>query len=64
MNCEMNGEEAMEPTVDVFWIQEGRDPNPSGKPYLTVPVAESVAALGLSTAGTSSFGDAAAFRGT
>ena len=38
----------MEPTVDVFLIQEGRDPNPSGKAYLAVPVAESVAVLGLS----------------
>ena len=38
----------MEPTVDVFLIQEGPDPNPSGKAYLVVPVAESVALLGLS----------------
>src|SRR5436305_4165499 len=38
----------MEPTVDVFLIQEGRDPNPSGKAYLAGPVAESVAVLGLS----------------
>ena len=38
----------MEPTVEVFLIQEGRDPNPSGKAYLAVPAAESVAALGLS----------------
>ena len=38
----------MEPTVEVFLIQEGRDPNPSGKAYLAVPVAESVAMLGLS----------------
>jgi len=38
----------MEPMVEVFLIQEGRDPNPSGKAYLAVPAAESVAALGLS----------------
>ena len=38
----------MEPTVEVFLIQEGRDPNPSGKAYLAVPVAESKAVLGLS----------------
>jgi hypothetical protein len=42
------GRETMDPTVDVFLIQEGRDPNPSGKAYLTVPVAKSVAVLGLS----------------
>jgi hypothetical protein len=38
----------MEPTVDVFLIQEGPDPNPSGKAYFTVPAAVSVAVLGLS----------------
>jgi hypothetical protein len=38
----------MDVTVDVFLIQEGRDPNPSGKAYFSVPAAESVAALGLS----------------
>jgi hypothetical protein len=38
----------MEPMVDVFLIQEGRDPNPSGKTYLVVPAAEAVAMLGLS----------------
>jgi hypothetical protein len=38
----------MDVTVDVFLIQEGRDPNPSGKAYLVVPVAEAVAMLGLS----------------
>ena len=38
----------MEPTVDVFLIQEGREPNPSGQAYFVVPVAESVAVLGLS----------------
>src|ERR1700682_1134714 len=38
----------MEPTVDGFFIQEGRHPNPSGKAYLAVPVAEAVAVLGLS----------------
>jgi len=38
----------MEPMVDVFLIQEGRDPNPSGKAYLVVPAAEAVAMLGLS----------------
>ena len=34
--------------VDVFLIQEGREPNPSGKAYFAVPVAKSVAVLGLS----------------
>jgi hypothetical protein len=38
----------MEPTVDVFLIQEGREPNPSGKAYFAVPVAQSVVMLGLS----------------
>jgi hypothetical protein len=38
----------MESMVEVFLIQEGRDPNPSGKAYLAVRAAESVAALGLS----------------
>jgi hypothetical protein len=38
----------MEPMVEVFLIQEGEDPNPSGKAYLAVPVAESKAVLGLS----------------
>jgi hypothetical protein len=35
-------------TVDVFMIQEGREPNPSGKAYFAVPIAEAVALLGLS----------------
>jgi hypothetical protein len=38
----------MGPTVDVFFTQEGAEPNPSGKAYFLVPVAESVAVLGLS----------------
>jgi hypothetical protein len=38
----------MEPTVDVFFTQEGREPNSSGKAYFVVPVVESVAVLGLS----------------
>jgi hypothetical protein len=38
----------MGPTVDVFLIQEGREPNPSGKAYFAVPVAQCVAVLGLS----------------
>ena len=38
----------MASTVDVFLIQEGPEPNPSGKAYLAVPVAESMALLGLS----------------
>jgi hypothetical protein len=40
--------EIMRSTVDVFFIQEGREPNPSGKAYLAVPIAEAVALLGLS----------------
>jgi hypothetical protein len=40
--------ETMEPTVDVFLIQEGREPNPSRKAYFIVPVAKAVAVLGLS----------------
>jgi hypothetical protein len=42
------GKKSMESTVDVFLIQEGRDPNPSGKAYFTLPAAESGAVLGLS----------------
>jgi hypothetical protein len=42
------GRRVMEPTVDVFFIQDGGDPNPSDKAYLAVPVAESRAMLGLS----------------
>ena len=38
----------MEPTVEVFFIQEGGDPNPSREAYLTVPAAGSRAVLGLS----------------
>ena len=38
----------MEPTVDVFFTQEGPEPKPSGNAYFVVPVAESVAVLGLS----------------
>jgi hypothetical protein len=34
-------------TVEVFLIQEGKEPNPSGEAYLVVPVAEAVAMLGL-----------------
>ena len=36
----------MESTVDVFLIQEGQEPNPSGKAYFTLPAAESMAVLG------------------
>ena len=35
-------------TVEVFLIQEGREPNPSGKAYLALPIADAVALLGLS----------------
>ena len=38
----------MESTVDVFLIQEGREPNPLGKAYFTLPASESGAVLGLS----------------
>jgi hypothetical protein len=34
--------------VDVFLVQEGKHPNPSGKPYLQVPVSEAATRLGLS----------------
>jgi hypothetical protein len=34
-------------TVEVFLIQEGKEPNASGEAYLVVPVAEAVAMLGL-----------------
>jgi hypothetical protein len=42
------GKKSMESTVDVFLIQEGQEPNPSGKAYFTLPAAESMAVLGLS----------------
>jgi hypothetical protein len=42
------GDDLGEGMVDVFFIQEGQEPNPSGKAYFAVPVAESVAVLGLS----------------
>jgi hypothetical protein len=38
----------MEATVDVFFTQDGREPNPSGNAYFVVPVTKSVAVLGLS----------------
>ena len=34
-------------TVEVFLIQEGKQPNPSDEAYIVVPVAEAVAMLGL-----------------
>jgi hypothetical protein len=45
-------------TADVFFTQDGREPNSSGKAYFDVPVAKSMAVLGLFKAGVSS-GDAA-----
>jgi hypothetical protein len=34
-------------TVEVFLIQQGKEPNPSGEAYLVVPATEAVAMLGL-----------------
>jgi hypothetical protein len=38
----------MEPTVDIFFTQDGPERNPSEKAYFILPVAESAAVLGLS----------------
>jgi len=35
-------------SVDVYLVQEGRHPNPSGAPYLQMPVSQAVSLLGLS----------------
>lgn len=34
--------------IDVYLVQEGRKPNPSGMPYFRVPISEAVPQLGLS----------------